>query len=522
LEEGEDLMSSQCLLAIDQGTTSTRAVVYEVLSPGQEGYPDCQVRGQASAELSQHYPRPGWVEHDGKEIWQGVAGVVPAALADAGIEAGSLAAVAVTNQRETALIWDRETGAPLARALVWQDRRTAPECRERQADEGWISARTGLVIDPYFSATKLRWLLDQEPGWRARAEAGKLAGGTVDSFLLWHLTGGQVFASDQTNASRTLLLGLQTADWDEELCRYWNIPRALLPEVRPSAGDFGVTRGLEFLPDGIPIRGVAGDQQAALFGQCAFAPGEAKCTYGTGAFYLQHLGDQLILPRPVSGPRPALLTTLAAGTGDLVYALEGSVFIAGAAVQWLRDGLGLVASAPDVEGLAQRSDPEQPVLFVPGLVGLGAPYWVPEARGALFGLTRGTSAADLGRAALEGVAYQITDLVEACRGLGQAVTSLRVDGGMAQNAWFLQAQANLLGLPVLQAVHHEATARGVAYLAGLGAGIWPDTESLRGIPAELRAFHPNLEEAERARRLAQWRRAVAAVIAFYQDDQVTR
>jgi glycerol kinase len=495
-------MATAHLLAIDQGTTSTRAVVYDAA-----GRP-C---GSAGRELTQHYPQPGWVEHDAEEIWASVADVVPRALAAAGVEAGRLAAVGVTNQRETVVLWERDGGRPVARAIVWQDRRTGDFCQERRADEPWLRERTGLVLDPYFSATKLRWLLRQDAALARRAEAGALAGGTVDSFLLWRLTGGRRHVTDCTNASRTLLCNLQTAQWDDELCRYFEVPQALLPEVRASLDDFGTTAGLDFLPDGLPISGVAGDQQAALFGQCAFEPGEAKCTYGTGAFFLQHLGG-----RPVLSQHRLLTTVAAGGPGPVQYALEGSVFVAGAAVQWLRDGLRLLGSAPEVEELAARSDARQPVLFVPGFVGLGAPHWVPEARGVLFGLTRGTTAADLGRATLEGVAYQVADLIEAAaRDAGEHLHSLRVDGGMARNAWFLQCQADVLGLPVLQSPVAEATALGAAYLAGLRAGIWPDLRTLRGLGSEARRFEPRLGGAEREERLRQWRRAVKAVIAFY-------
>jgi glycerol kinase len=496
-------MSDTYLLAIDQGTTSTRAVVYD--SSGR-------TRGSAARELTQHYPRPGWVEHDADEIWAGVAEVVPRALADAGIEASSLAAVGVTNQRETSVIWQRNDGGPVARAIVWQDRRTADFCRQHQG-EAWLYERTGLVLDPYFAATKVRWMLEQDSALRNRAESGALAFGTIDAFLIWRLTKGQVFATDRTNASRTLLVRLDSANWDDELCRFFGVPRALLPEIRPSSGDFGVTAGLSFLPDGLPIRGVAGDQQSALFGQCAFAPGEAKCTYGTGAFFLQHLGDKATLSRH------RLLTTIAAsGAGPVQYALEGAVFVAGAAVQWLRDGLKLFSEAPAIESLAAQSDPDQPVIFVPGFVGLGAPHWVPEARGVLFGLTRGTSAADVSRATLEGVAFQITDLIDAAASdAGVGLRSLRVDGGMARNAWFLQNQADVLGLPVEQSATSEATALGAAYLAGLGAGVWPDTDALRKLAGAARTFSPRLDSAERQKRLERWRRAVKAVIGFYQE-----
>jgi len=490
------------ILSIDQGTTSTRAVVYDATG---------RACGSAARELTQHYPQPGWVEHDADEIWASVRDVTPRALAAAGIDAKQLAAVGVTNQRETVVIWERDTGRPVAHAIVWQDRRTADFCREHRADQDWIQQRTGLVLDPYFSATKLRWLLRQDPALRTRAEAGRLACGTIDAFLLWRLTGGRVHATDRTNASRTLLLNLSTAAWDDELCRYFEVPRALLPEVRPSAADYGVTHGLAFLPDGIPFRGVAGDQQAALFGQCAFAPGEAKCTYGTGAFFLQHLGTTPTLSRH------RLLTTLAAsGEGPPQYAIEGSVFVAGAAVQWLRDGLKLFDAAPAVEEMAARSDPEQPVIFVPGFVGLGAPHWIPEARGVVFGLTRGTTGADVSRATLEGVAFQVGDLIDAAAlDAGTRLRQLRVDGGMARNAWFLQCQADVLGLPVIQTLHSEATALGAAYLAGLSAGVWPDLDALRRLDAEARRFEPRLDEATRQRRQQQWQRAVQAVIQFY-------
>jgi len=495
-------MPPTCLLAIDQGTTSSRAVVYAATG---------QPLGSAGQEFPQHYPQPGWVEHEPEDIWQTVAAVVPQALAAAKITAKDLAAIGLTNQRETSVLWDRVTGKPSGRALVWQDRRTTDFCRQRQADEPWLRERTGLVLDPYFSATKVRWLLEQQPQLRTAANTGALAFGTIDSFLIWRLTGGKVHATDVTNASRTLLLNLKTATWDDELCRYFEIPRSLLPEVRPSAADYGVTQGLSFLPDGLPIRGVAGDQQAALFGQCCFQPGEAKCTYGTGAFFLLHIGEKPQISRH------KLVTTIAATTdAKPLYALEGSVFVAGAAVQWLRDGLKLFTSAEQSETLAGQSDPEQPILFVPGFVGLGAPYWVPEARGVLFGLTRNASAADLTRAALEGVAYQVTDLVDAANAdAAQPLRALRVDGGMARNAWFLQAQADILGIPVLPAAQSESTALGAALLAGLQAGVWKDQQELRGLAREARRYEPKLAAAEREKRVKRWRQAVRAVMAFY-------
>ena len=490
------------LLALDQGTTSTRAVVHD-----ESGTPV----GGASRELAAHYPAPGQVEHDAEDIWRAVRAVVPEALEAAGIRGRDLSAIGVTNQRETTVLWDRADHSPVARAIVWQDRRTADFCRDRLADEPWIFARTGLVLDPYFSATKIRWLLDADASTRSRAEAGRLTFGTIDSFLVWRLTAGRVHATDRTNASRTLLANLHSAQWDDDLCAYFGVPRALLPEIRPSVADFGVTAGLDFLPDGIPIRGVAGDQQSALFGQGAFSHGEAKCTYGTGAFFLQHLGDVPTLSRH------RLLTTIAAsGPGAPQYALEGAVFVAGAAVQWLRDGLRLFSEAPAIEALAESSDPAEPVVFVPGLVGLGAPHWVPEARGVLFGLTRGTSGADICRATLEGVAFQVGDLLDAAaKDAGTPLASLRVDGGMARNAWFLQCQADVLGLPVVQAATNEATALGAAYLAGLGVGVWADVEELRKLGKPGRTFTPRWPEAMREKRREQWHRAVRALIGYY-------
>lgn len=495
-------MTQRYVLSIDQGTTSSRAVVYDAA-----GRPI----GTASRELTQHYPQPGWVEHDAEEIWQSVAEVVAGAMASAGTTPKELAGIGLTNQRETTVIWDRATGRPIARALVWQDRRTAEFCRTHHGDEPWLRERTGLVLDPYFSATKLTWLLDQDSARRKAASEGQLAFGTIDSYLIYRLTGGAIHATDVSNASRTLLLNLRTANWDDELLRYFNVPRAMLPAVRPSAAKYGATSGISFLPDGVPILGVAGDQQAALFGQCCFAPGEAKCTYGTGAFFLLHQGEQPTLSRH------RLITTLAATVDDKPqYALEGSVFIAGAAVQWLRDGLKLFDRAEKVESLAGESDAEQPILFVPALVGLGAPHWLPEARGVLFGLTRNTTAAELARAALEGVAFQVADLVDAAnRDAATPLTALRVDGGMARNAWFLQSQADVLGLPVLQSSQSESTARGAAFLAGLQAGIWPDLGSLRRLAQESRRFAPKLPAPEREKRLARWRKAVQAVIGFY-------
>ncbi len=497
-------MPSPRVLAIDQGTTSTRVLIFD-----DQG----RVLGAAQKELPQHYPHPGWVEHDAEEIWRHVAELTPRALERAGVAARDLIAIGITNQRETAVLWERATSRPVARALVWQDRRTTDFCRTHAGSQEWLRTKTGLVLDPYFSATKIAWLLEQNPVWRTQAEAGQLAAGTVDSWLLWNLTAGKAHATDLSNASRTLLLDIHTGRWCPELCKFFGVPEALLPSVHPSTHRFGVTADLGFLPAGLPILGIAGDQQSALFGQAGFHAGSAKCTYGTGAFFLLHTGD-----RPIQSEQ-RLLTSLAATTSTkLEYVLEGSVFVAGAAVHWLRDGMHFIQQSADVEALAQTSDPDQPVLFVPAFVGLGAPHWVPEARGVLFGLTRNTTAGDLARAALEGVAFQVTDLVEAAdRDTPVPLQVLRVDGGMAQNDWFLQRQADVLGKPVSAAPQKEATALGAAYLAGLGAGVWSSLEDLTRLAESGRTFAPAWPDAHRQERLKQWRRAVRQVIAFYRE-----
>ncbi|MCS6975936.1 MAG: glycerol kinase GlpK [Gemmatales bacterium] len=498
-------MPTRYLLAIDQGTTSTRVIVFDE---------SAQVVASASEELTQHYPKPGWVEHDPEEIWQAVKNLIPGVIGQAGISAHDIAGVGVTNQRETTVLWDRGTGRPIHRAIVWQDRRTADLCRELAPLEGWFQERTGLVLDAYFSGTKIRWLLDHVPGARLEAEAGRLAFGTVDSFLIWRLTGGRVHATDFSNASRTLLFNLHDVAWDAELCQRLEVPMRILPEVRPSSGIFGCTAEFDFLPDGIPIAGVAGDQQAALFGQRCFEAGEAKCTYGTGAFFLQHTGHEPRLSRH------RLITTLAATTSARPeYALEGSVFIAGAAVQWLRDGLRMFQSSAEVEALAQQAADAEGVFFVPALVGLGAPHWVPGARGVLWGLTRSTRQADIARAALEGVAWQVVDLVEAAeKDSGAELKEMRVDGGMARNDFFVQMQADLLGRPLVRADQVEATSLGAAFLAGLAVGIWPNRANLRELPQRIQTFVPRLDAEQRRRRHLAWQRAVAATIRFYRYD----
>jgi glycerol kinase len=495
-------MPQRYVLAIDQGTTSTRVILYDE---------SARAIGSASQELTQHYPQPGWVEHDAEEIWQAVEMLIPRLLGVTGVSPASIAVIGLTNQRETTLIWERATGKPIHRAIVWQDRRTADFCRQFKEREPWVYDRTGLVLDPYFSGTKIRWLLDHVAGAREAVNAGRLAFGTIDSFLIWRLTGGKVHATDMSNASRTLLLNLHDASWDRELAAFLDVPRSLLPEVRPSSCLFGTTAGMKSLPDGIPIGGVAGDQQAALFGQRCFDVGQAKCTYGTGAFFLMHTGHKPTLSRH------RLLATLAATTSPRPeYAVEGSVFIAGAAVQWLRDGLKLFQSAAQIEALARESNPNEEVFFVPALVGLGAPHWVPEARGAILGLTRGTTAADLARAALEGVAWQVVDLVEAAeKDSGATLQELRVDGGMSKNDYFLQLQADLIGRPLIRTEQAEATALGAAFLAGLHAGIWPDLQSLRSVPMAEQRFQPALPAQLRQQKHRAWQKAVATTIAHY-------
>ncbi|WP_102226279.1 glycerol kinase GlpK [Acidimangrovimonas sediminis] len=491
------------VLAIDQGTTSSRAIVFDAaLSPV----------ATAQEEFTQHFPRSGWVEHDPAEIWDSVARTCRAAVKKAGLAAGDIAGIGITNQRETTLLWDRATGEALHNAIVWQDRRTAGTCaRLREAGhEAMIRARTGLLIDPYFSATKLAWLLDNVEGARARAEAGELAFGTVDSYLIWKLTDGAAHVTDATNAARTMLYNIADDRWDTEICELMGIPMSLLPEVKDCADAFGTTR---LLGDEIPILGVAGDQQAATLGQACFSPGMAKSTYGTGCFALLNTGETMV----ASDNR--LLTTIAYRLdGRTTYALEGSIFVAGAVVQWLRDGLGIVAAASETQAMAERADPHQRLFLVPAFTGLGAPYWDAEARGALFGLTRGTGPDEMARAALESVGYQTRDLMEAMaadiRGaagaaLGDAaVQTLRVDGGMTASDWTMQFLADILGAPVDRPKVLETTALGAAWLAGWKAGICPGPEGFAESWALDRRFEPEMPEEEREERYAGWKDAV--------------
>jgi glycerol kinase len=488
------------VVAIDQGTTSTRAIVYDS---------SLQAVAAAQREIAQHYPAPGLVEHDAEEIWQTVLATVRAALDQARLTAADIAAVGITNQRETTVIWDRESGKPIHNAIVWQDRRTAEICSRLKGEghEDAISARTGLLIDPYFSATKIAWQLDRVSGARAAAEAGRLAFGTIDAFLLWRLTGGKTFATDATNASRTLLLDLTSATWDADMLRLFNVPAAILPEVRDSAGDFGTTEKALFGAP-IAIRGVAGDQQAATVGQACVKPGMMKSTYGTGCFALLHTGEA-----PIRSTN-RLLTTIAYQIGGKrAYALEGAIFIAGAAVQWLRDALGIIRAAPEADALAAKADPKERVILVPAFVGLGAPWWDAEARGAIFGLTRASGAAELARAVIESVGFQTADLLDAMRADwsagADAGTVLRVDGGMAASDIAMQFVADILDAPVDRPVATETTARGAAFLAGLAAGIYPDLNALEKLWRLDRRFSPALDAKARAEALLHWRDAVA-------------
>ena len=489
------------LLAIDQGTTSTRSILFDAaLAPV----------ATAQQELAQIYPMPGLVEHDPEEIWSTTVATARAVMAKVNARAGQIAALGITNQRETTIVWDRVTGRPIHNAIVWQDRRTADVCAAlRQAGhEPTIAARTGLLLDPYFSATKIAWLLDHVEGAREAARAGRLAFGTVDSFLLWRLTGGNVHATDATNAARTLLMDIRSGNWDAGLCQLFDVPQALLPEIRDCAGDFGTTDLL-----GAPMRilGVAGDQQAATVGQGCIAPGMLKSTYGTGCFALLNTGDQ-----PIAS-KNRLLTTIAYQLGGKrTYALEGAIFIAGAGVQWLRDALKVIGAAPDVNALAAAADPAEQVYLVPAFVGFGAPWWDAQARGALYGLTRKSGVAELACATLEAVGYQTRDLLEAMHAdwpAAGAQTVLRVDGGMAASDVTMQFVADILAAPVDRPVVMETTALGAAYLAGYAAGLCPDLPGFAATWKCARRFEPQMDDVERERKWAGWRDAVARTLS---------
>ena len=509
------MAATRHILAIDQGTTSSRAIVFDS---------QLSVVASAQQEFPQHFPASGWVEHEPEDIWESVLATCRQALAEAALSAGDIAAIGITNQRETTLVWDRRTGRAIQRAIVWQDRRTADVCAElaRAGHDEAVAACTGLRLDPYFSATKIAWLLDNVPGARRRAEAGELAFGTVDSFLLWRLTGGKVHATDATNAARTMLFDIHRGVWDEGMLALFRVPAAILPEVRDCSGRFGETAA-DLFGAPIPVRGIAGDQQAATVGQACFSPGMVKSTYGTGCFALLNTGDE-----PVAS-RHRLLSTIAYQLGGKrTYALEGSIFIAGAAVQWLRDGLGIIAAASESGPLAEAADPGQDVYLVPAFTGLGAPHWDAKARGAIFGLTRNSGPREFARAALESVCYQTLDLIEAMRadwphragqshgqgnGSGKGGAVLRVDGGMVASDWTMQRLADILDTPVDRPTVPETTALGAGYLAGLDAGLLPEPDRFADLWRLERRFSPRMGRAERERKVAGWRDAVRRTLS---------
>jgi glycerol kinase len=487
------------ILAIDQGTTSSRAIVFDATGKSL---------AVAQQEFAQHYPDDGWVEHDPEEIWSTTLNVCREVITASGIDAGSVAAIGITNQRETTLVWDRRTGKPVYRAIVWQDRRTAEHCDALRAagHEDLIAGRTGLLLDPYFSATKIAWILDNVDGAREKAERGELAFGTVDTFLLWRLTGGRVHATDATNASRTMLFDIHSQAWDDRLLDIFRVPRSVLPEVRDCAAHFGDTDA-ELLGRSIPVTGIAGDQQAAAVGQACFAPGMIKSTYGTGCFVIANTGTQ------AARSRNRLLTTVCYRLGgEVTYALEGSIFVAGAAVQWLRDGIGLIQSAAETEALAGGLPDNRGVYLVPAFTGLGAPHWDARARGGLFGITRDTGVAEIARATLESVCYQTRDLLQAVADDGATdLAALRVDGGMVANDWIMQFLADIVDLRVDRPVVTETTALGAAYLAGVQVGVFDSLDDVTANWQKERSFTPSMDAGERERLVAGWSKAVSRI-----------
>lgn len=489
------------VLAVDQGTTGTTAMVFAA---------DGAVLGRAYRELDANYPRPGWVEQDPEAIWRSSLEAAAAALRDARLEPGRLAGIGIANQRETTVVWDRATGRPVYPAIVWQSRQTAGLCAELRTAgiDPLVRERTGLLVDPYFAATKVRWILDRDADLRARAAAGGLAFGTVDTWLLWRLTGGAVHATEPTNAARTMLFDIHRQRWDDDLLEAVGVPAAILPEVRPTVGVFGWTVGHDGLPAGLPIAGVAGDQQAALFGQCCWRPGMVKSTYGTGSFAVLFVGGE-----PCASSHGLLSTVCCDRRGRTAYALEGAIFTTGAAVQWLRDGLGVIAAAAESEELARRAADSLGVYVVPAFTGLGAPYWDADARGAIVGLTRGAGREHVVRATLESIAYQNRDIVEAMAAdSGIRIAELRVDGGAAANDLLMQIQADILGIPVDRPSLVESTAAGAAFLAGLALGVWSDAGELERARRSERRFEPEMPADERDRRYAGWKRAVRRVL----------
>jgi len=496
-ENSNPILPMKYILALDQGTTSSRAIIYDT---------QLQIRSVAQQEFSQHFPQPGWVEHDASEIWGSVVATARDAISQAGIKPTDIAAIGITNQRETIVVWDRKTGLPIHHAIVWQDRRTGDyvSALREGGKEQLIQQRTGLLLDPYFSASKLHWILRQVPNGRARAQAGELAAGTIDSWIIFQLTCGKTHVTDVSNASRTMLMNTRTGAWDPELLALFDIPAAVLPRIVPSSGGLAVADASHF-GAAIPVASAIGDQQSALFGQLCTKPGLVKCTYGTGCFMLLFTGTDAI----ASSNR--LLTTVAwqIGDGPLQYALEGSVFMGGASIQWLRDGLGIIRTAPEVNELAARVSDSGGVVLVPAFTGLGAPYWDPTARGALLGLSRGTTSAHIARATLDGIAFQVADLLSSMeKDSGRKISTLRVDGGACASDLLMQIQADLLGTTVERPKNIETTALGAAMLAGLGAGIWPDTEALSEIRAVDRKFVSNILLKDRRAKMQTWKKAV--------------
>jgi len=490
------------IMAIDQGTTSSRAILFDQ---------NMKITAIAQEEFPQHYPANGWVEHDPSDIWSTVVATGRAVIDKAGISAEGIAAIGITNQRETTLVWEKSTGRPLQNAIVWQDRRTADYCAEMVAagHEELITSKTGLLFDPYFSSTKLKWILDHNPGSRQRAANGELLFGTVDTYIIWHMTGGAVHATDATNACRTMLYDISKGEWSETICELLDIPIQMLPEVKDSAADFGTTTS-DLFGRAIPILGVAGDQQAATVGQACFKSGMMKSTYGTGCFALLNTGDQ-----PIRSQNRLLTTVAYQLDGKPTYALEGSIFIAGAVVQWLRDGLKIIGEASETHALAESADPAQSVVLVPAFTGLGAPYWKPDSRGAIFGLTRNSGPAEFARAALESVGYQTRDLLEAMRADAPEPLEgvLRVDGGMSSSNWTMQFLSDIIAAPVDRPQIQETTALGAAWLAGMKAGIYPDQQGFAESWALETRFEPKMDEADRSAKYALWKKAVQATMA---------
>lgn len=494
-------MSSTFIMAIDQGTTSSRACIIN-----QAG----GLVAEARETFKQIFPKPGWVEHDPEDIWYSTQRAMRTVLEKAKLQGSQIAAIGITNQRETVMVWDQKTGKAVYNAIVWQCRRTQDICEKlkKAKKEKFITARTGLVLDPYFSATKIQWILKNVNGAAKKAKAGELLAGTVDTYLLWRLTGKQSHKTDVSNASRTMLMNIHKGWWDEELLKLFNVPAALMPEICPSNADFGRTQGLGFLPDGIPITGILGDQQSALFGQICFEPGDTKCTFGTGSFVLVNTGKKAVTSKN------KLLATIAwrLKNEDTVYALEGGAFVCGAAVQWLRDGLGLFAQSSDIEKLAKTVDDTEGVEFVPALTGLGAPHWQPEARGLICGLTRGTTKAHIARATLEAMALQNVDvMVTMQKDMGKKLKSLKVDGGAAANDLLMQLQADYLGLNVIRPENLETTAMGAAFMAGLGCGFWKDIKELKKVWKTNKEFKVKMDTKARKARMARWERALERV-----------